>query len=519
MTHLLPPPSPAVSLQQTPFNSAPYLSLQFLDDFVNGDFTTYGAACPQSVGENDNSCGGPFPGEVPIQLDELSCLNLTISAPLDSLPAAGVDDGKRLLPVMVYIHGGAFRSGSGHRIAFKWIRANIAGFSGDPTNITAFGESAGACSIALHLCSASLCSGSTFDHKNGLTTSKISEVWPFKRAILQSPPTLQPSPLENHEILYQRVLGFLGISNSDPDRLQKLLNVPVEKLVEASEKLGVPHMVPLADAGLFPMLPNAANQGEIMKNCHWVDKMIIGDTFYEGFIFQPAMKHTKIDDFIGAYNRLLGSFDAAELLGHYGITSSMDKSLFWTRSMFLAGDLLFSEPAHNLCNSLAGNKKIFRYTLTARNPFPGSIYSQVPGHHFLDILFLFLTLRDRFPSPVYAAIAEGFASRWITFAYGDAPWEEYSAPKADRVRVNKGEARGNIAVVSGREGWVVRNRVQDEEESKKSEEGERRYKQFEIIQRVLGKFEDGCEAQRIRDALSGVGEWMAMEGLRWDANK
>jgi para-nitrobenzyl esterase len=101
------------------------------------------------------------------------------------------------LPVMVWIHGGAFLAGAasdtyydaahfvaatgvvvvsfnyrlgpfgflGHpavggnfglldqRAALEWVKRNAAAFGGDPANITAFGESAGGVSIALHLLS------------------------------------------------------------------------------------------------------------------------------------------------------------------------------------------------------------------------------------------------------------------------------------------------------------------------------------------------------------------------------
>lgn len=71
------------------------------------DFTQYGTACP-APSQSDDAIGGPLPGQGEIRYDEFSCLNLTISAPTEAL-----GDEERKLPVMVYVHGGAFKVGNG----------------------------------------------------------------------------------------------------------------------------------------------------------------------------------------------------------------------------------------------------------------------------------------------------------------------------------------------------------------------------------------------------------------------
>ncbi|TKX26987.1 hypothetical protein C1H76_0741 [Elsinoe australis] len=126
------------------------------------------------------------------------CLNITLTVPLEAL-----QDTTRGIPFVVFIHGGAFVIGAGDRgyydplrfcetairagrplgfasinyrlgalgfmhspevedlmppnnglydqlNAFAWLRAFLPGFGGDPSNITAIGQSAGAASLSLH---------------------------------------------------------------------------------------------------------------------------------------------------------------------------------------------------------------------------------------------------------------------------------------------------------------------------------------------------------------------------------
>jgi len=166
--------------------------------------TTWSPACPQNRSQLiDYMCGGD--GLDNLGQDE-HCQRLSITMPIDARP-------DERLPVMVWIHGGSYVTGAGdssltdpaglvaeqrvvavavtyrlglfgylgdndrpanlglldQREAFRWVRRNIAAFSGDPDNITAFGESAGADALVHLMASA-----------NGEHL--------FRRAIIQSAP-------------------------------------------------------------------------------------------------------------------------------------------------------------------------------------------------------------------------------------------------------------------------------------------------------------------------------------------
>ena len=171
--------------------------------------TSLAPACPQGpVPFLDDVLGTRY-GELPGSED---CQNLSITMPADLDPANPSEDG--LLPVMVWIHGGSYTTGSGdlaifdpavlvaenrvivvsvtYRLglfgflatrtgrpgnlglldqleAFRWVQRNIAAFGGDPGRVTAFGQSAGGDAIA-HL----------------MATPEAPSL--FQRAIIQSAP-------------------------------------------------------------------------------------------------------------------------------------------------------------------------------------------------------------------------------------------------------------------------------------------------------------------------------------------
>ncbi len=145
------------------------------------DATVYGPTAPKPDAEHSNSPLDYLEDPTDPGAD---CLNLNVLTP---------DPAAEKLPVMVWIHGGAFLMGSNRMplydgthfardgavfvamnyrmgiegfgmlpdapanlglrdilLALEWVRDNIASFGGDPSNVTIFGESAGAgCAIAL----------------------------------------------------------------------------------------------------------------------------------------------------------------------------------------------------------------------------------------------------------------------------------------------------------------------------------------------------------------------------------
>lgn len=166
--------------------------------------TTWAPVSPQPRVERLEKLLGE--GALPMPASE-DCLRLSVTMPADAAPDAA-------LPVMVFVHGGSYVAGGGDnplhdparlvteqnvvavnvtyrlgvfgflgdgktrpanlglhdiRLAFRWVRRNIAAFGGDPQRVTAFGESAGADALT-HL----------------LATPDAAEL--FDRVIVQSAP-------------------------------------------------------------------------------------------------------------------------------------------------------------------------------------------------------------------------------------------------------------------------------------------------------------------------------------------
>lgn len=153
--------------------------------------------------------------------------------------------------------------------ALEWVRDCIAAFGGDPDCVTVFGESSGAGSITTLM---------TVPSAEGL----------FHRAIAQSPPATSVYGSERAATVAQRFLDILGLA---PEQAPDLLDMPFEKLVDASEVLfgevptkvpGTLAMTPVVDRDLVPKYPVAAFQKGLSHRI----PLIIGSNKDEPSIFR-----------------------------------------------------------------------------------------------------------------------------------------------------------------------------------------------------------------------------------------
>jgi para-nitrobenzyl esterase len=250
------------------------------------------------------------------------CLRINIWTP-------GIGDGKKR-PVMMWIHGGGFVSGSSHEMltydgenlarrgdvvvvsinhrlnalgfmdlsqygeqykgsgnlgmldivaALEWVRDNIVGFGGDASCVTIFGQSGGGDKV---------CALLEMPKAKGL----------FHRAIAESrgdPMTLASPELAQR--VTDQVVAELGLSR---ETIQKIHDIPVLELVDAGQRAlnkllpavkpraypayhvdnsGEPNFTPVIDGVIFPANPNIPRASELSADI----PVMIGTTLNEMF--------------------------------------------------------------------------------------------------------------------------------------------------------------------------------------------------------------------------------------------
>ena len=338
------------------------------------------------------------------------------------------------------------------RNALRWVQRYIAGFGGDPDNVTLHGESAGGVCVYYHI----------------LGTEKL-----FKRAIVVSggAETAVPSPLDPKQRGYDRLLATLNITSSNPsERLAALRIAPVSAFISAlSLSAAANGWAAYNDPTFFAKPVTYGNAAELASKVSWVEEIMTGNCGFEGYFYYDLAKSRSPAALYGSLSQAFSQEKVAKLLTAYGITIGMDQNTWWTKSMEFFGDFFLGETNHQLAIVASAKKPVYRYWFDVGNPFPGSIRYQV-AHHAVDMYYAFQTLQFRFPSQRDVGIATQFARYLIGFANGKEPWKRFEVSGDQEVHIANWER-----------GWITRTRDEDEKIK------ERRYKAMEVMREVLGE--------------------------------
>ena len=230
---------------------------------------------------------------VPTAHSEEDCLYLNVYSPV----GAG-NNGTGLLPVLFWIHGGAFTVGwptndnattmaasgravvvsvayrlgvlgfsvwnssggllantglADQQMGLRWTRANIAGFGGDPSRVTIFGESAGGGAGLYHLLN--------------------PQSWPFfSRAVLESPGQWGAPPAATLAAAALRYAALKNCTGSPQAVLACMQTLPSSQVLPATNALGSPWgpsnaFVPCVDGVWMTAQPLAMFAGSQWKQC------------------------------------------------------------------------------------------------------------------------------------------------------------------------------------------------------------------------------------------------------------
>lgn len=448
------------------------------------DATEYGAQSPQAP----RSAAGPgallTSWAIP-QAQSEDCLSLNVWTP-------GIRDHKKR-PVMFWIHGGGFVSGSGARtvyegdrlarrgdvvvvtvnhrlnvfgylclaefaeeladsgnvgqhdliVALRWVRENIGEFGGDPGNVTVFGESGGG---------AKICTLLAMEGARGL----------FHRAIIQSGPMIRAAEPDAATATGSRALAALGITRANIDRLRS---------VTTKELLGA--LAKITEEGLFRTLAPVVDGRGLSRHPFSPDApaisagvpVLIGHTATESrFLvgrdpqnFQleweqlpdrllPHLPGANIDDVISDFRNLMPHACASDIF--FEVTNQM----LMVRNVLLVADRKSSQHA----------APVYLYELTLETEVDGGKWK---SPHTIDVPLVFDNVARSGSmfgdTPDVQTVADAMSNAWIAFARSGDPntaklpqWPAYDATRPTMQFNVESKVARNPA---GRQAEILRN--------------------------------------------------------------
>jgi para-nitrobenzyl esterase len=379
------------------------------------------------------------------------------------------DGGKR--PVMVWLHGGGYQSGSGssstyngiplakkgdvvvvtinHRLnifgylhlediggeafagsgvagmldielALKWVQNNIEAFGGDPDNVTIFGESGGGRKVSVMM---------------GMPSSRGL----FHKGIIQSSPGLRGRSAVDATEYAEELLAKLNIKANELDRLQ---NMPMDELIKAANltlpgqlggtlRTGELPWTPVVEGKSLPADPfdpvAAPSAADI--------PIIIGTNRDEAALFVAGDHRRRRLTDEELRERLLPRFGnhTEHLISVYKKTrpedTPWDTYIGITSESRRLGCISLAE-----CKIASDNAPVFMYLFTWESDYLGYLFKSA---HALEIPFVFDTVDEALITgdrPNRYELADSISEAWITFARNGNPshpgipeWKPYSS--------------------------------------------------------------------------------------------
>jgi para-nitrobenzyl esterase len=410
------------------------------------DGSRFGPMAPQGVGGIEAMLGaGRFE-------QSEDCLYLNVATP-------AADDGQR--PVLVWIHGGGFQTGSGsvpwyhgtrlaarygvvvvsinYRLgalgfshlaglgeayagsgnagildqiaALEWVRDNIAAFGGDPGNVTIFGESAGGMSV-------------------GTLLGAPAAAGLFRRAIAQSGACQAASSAEQAAAIAERVGERFG-------GLEGILEAPADELLAAQDEVFAASRLGAGEGPLLPfqpvvdgvILPTPPLEAVAAGSASEVD-VLAGTTAHEFTLFTLSFPAEAMTEERLARNvaRVAGHRAAEVIDGYRAVHPGASAA---DLLVAISTDLVFRLPCEELLAAHAAaattgstRSYLFSYESPA---FEGRLRST----HALEIPFVFGVVdrpgNELFVGPMdddVRALGDACSSAWATFATNGEPVAE-----------------------------------------------------------------------------------------------